>query len=65
MLILTRRSEQSILIGDEIEVMIVAVRGKTVQFAIRAPREIPIYRKEIYERIRDERERTASRPSAS
>ena len=63
MLILTRRSDQSILIGEEIEIMIVSVRGSTAKFAIRAPREIPVYRKEVYERIRDERERTASRPA--
>lgn len=51
MLVLTRKSNQSIIIGNDIEVTIVEVRGEQVRLGITAPKEIPIYRREIYEAI--------------
>jgi carbon storage regulator len=54
MLVLTRKSNQSIMIGDEIEVSVLAVVGEKVRIGIQAPRDIPVFRKEVYLEIRDE-----------
>ena len=51
MLVLTRRLNQSIKIGDDIEVMIIEVRGDQVRLGVTAPRDISVHRKEIYEQI--------------
>ncbi len=51
MLVLSRKRDQSIMIGEEIRLTIVDVRGDTVQLGIDAPRKIAIYREEIYEAI--------------
>ena len=48
MLVLTRKSNQSIMIGDEIEVSVLSVLGEKVRVGIQAPRDIPVYRKEVY-----------------
>lgn len=47
MLVLTRRPNQSIIIGDDIEVTVVEVNGEQVRLGITAPREVPIFRREI------------------
>jgi len=54
MLILSRKPGESIMIGDNIEIRIVEVNGKQVKFAIDAPRDISVYRQEVYTKIRDE-----------
>lgn len=54
MLVLTRKIGESFIIGDDIEVKIVELNGKSVKLAIEAPKDIPIYRKEIYEAIKRE-----------
>jgi carbon storage regulator len=54
MLVLTRKSNQSIMIGDEIEVSVLAVVGEKVRIGIQAPRDIPVFRKEVYLEIREE-----------
>jgi carbon storage regulator len=51
MLVLTRRSNQSIMIGDDIEVTILAVSGEKVRVGISAPTDVPVFRKEVYLRI--------------
>ena len=51
MLVLTRRSNQSIIIGDDIEITILAVSGEKVRVGISAPIEVPVFRKEVYLRI--------------
>jgi len=56
MLSLTRRVGETIHIGDEIIVTVAAVTGKQVKLNIEAPRELAIYRREIYLRIQDEKE---------
>ena len=58
MLVLTRKSNQSIMIGDDIEVSVLAVMGEKVRIGIQAPREIPVFRKEVYLEIQGDR-RTA------
>ncbi|MGI8428375.1 MAG: carbon storage regulator CsrA [Solirubrobacteraceae bacterium] len=55
MLVLTRKSNQSIMIGDDIEVSVLAVMGEKIRIGIQAPREIPVFRKEVYLEIQAER----------
>jgi carbon storage regulator len=47
-LVLTRKSNQSIMIGDEIEVSVLSVIGEKVRIGIQAPRSVPVYRREVY-----------------
>jgi carbon storage regulator len=47
-LVLTRKPNQSIMIGDDIEVRVLGVLGEKVRLGIRAPRHVPVYRDEIY-----------------
>jgi carbon storage regulator len=54
MLVLTRKSNQSIMIGDDVEVSVLSVMGEKVRIGIQAPREIPVFRKEIYLEIHRE-----------
>ncbi len=48
MLVLTRKSNQSIMIGDDIEVSVLSVVGDKVRLGIQAPRDIPVFRSEVY-----------------
>jgi carbon storage regulator len=48
MLVLTRKSNQSIMIGDDVEVSVLSVMGDKVRIGIQAPQEIPVFRTEIY-----------------
>ncbi len=48
MLVLTRKTNQSIMIGDDIEVSVLAVSRDKIRIGITAPREVPVYRKEVY-----------------
>ena len=48
MLVLTRKTNQSIMIGDDVEISILSVSGDKVRIGIAAPREVGIYRKEVY-----------------
>lgn len=48
MLVLTRKSKQSIMIGDDIEVSVLAVMGDKVRIGIEAPRSVPVFRTEVY-----------------
>ena len=51
MLILTRKRNERIMIGDSIEVVIVDIRGEQVQLGINAPKDVPVHRREVYEAI--------------
>lgn len=51
MLVLTRKTDQSIMIGSDIEITILEVRGEQVRVGIRAPRTVSIHRKEVFEQI--------------
>lgn len=59
MLVLTRRVDESIIIGDDVKVIIVDVRGDQVKLGIEAPREISVHREEIYKEIQEENRRAA------
>ncbi len=59
MLVLTRKPKQQIMIGDDIIVNVVEVQGDNVRIAIEAPREIKIYRGEIYRAIQEENQKAA------
>jgi carbon storage regulator len=54
MLVLTRKTNQSIMIGDEIEVSVLAVSRDKIRLGITAPRDIPVYRREVYLSIKGE-----------
>jgi len=55
MLVLTRKTNQSIMIGDEIEVSVLAVSRDKIRLGITAPRDIPVFRKEVYLSIQEEK----------
>ncbi len=64
MLVLSRKKNESIIINDDIVVMVVDVRGDKVRLGIQAPREVAVHRREIYDAIkRAEEEKAAVRPT--
>jgi len=54
MLVLTRKSEESFLVGDEIQVTVLSIRGSQVQLGVKAPAHVRIYRGEVYDKIKAE-----------
>lgn len=64
MLVLTRKSNQTIMIGDDIEISVLAIVGEKVRIGIQAPRDVPVFRKEVYLEIQDETGRAAKRAPA-
>ena len=54
MLVLSRQHDQTIMIGDDIEITVVDIRGDKVRLGINAPPEIPVHRKEVYDAIKRE-----------
>lgn len=54
MLVLTRKSNQSIMIGDDIEISVLAVMGEKVRIGIEAPRSVPVFRREVYVEIQED-----------
>ncbi|MDK2800253.1 MAG: carbon storage regulator [Clostridiales bacterium] len=59
MLILTRKREQSIVIGENIEITVIEVQGDQVRLGINAPKNISIHRKEVFLEIQEENKRAA------
>jgi len=55
MLVLTRKSNQSIMIGDDIEISVLSIMGEKVRIGIDAPRDVPVFRREVYLEIQRER----------
>lgn len=60
MLVLSRQRDQIIMIGDNIEITVVDIRGDKVKLGVNAPREIAVHRKEIYEAVKREERAAAS-----
>lgn len=55
MLILTRRISESIIVGDDVKITVLGVKGNQVRLGIDAPKHLPVHREEIYERIQSEK----------
>ena len=58
MLVLSRQKDETIMIGDDIEITIVDVRGDKVRLGITAPKEISVHRREVYDAIQREKKQT-------
>ena len=63
MLVLTRKENESIVIGDNIVITVCEVRGYKVRLGITAPKEISVHRQEVYDAIQQEKEKTDERRS--
>ena len=59
MLVLSRQRDESIIIGDDIEITVVDIRGDKVRLGVSAPKEISVHRKEVYDAIRRENREAA------
>jgi carbon storage regulator len=59
MLVLSRHRDESIMIGDDVVVTIVDIRGDKVRLGINAPQDIPVHRREVYDAIKRENEKSA------
>ena len=60
MLVLSRQKDQTIMIGDKVEITVVDIRGDKVRLGITAPTEIPVHRKEVYDAIKQENREAAN-----
>lgn len=65
MLVLSRQKDESIMVGDNVEITIVDVRGDKVRLGITAPRSIAVHRKEVYEAIQREKEEAIKTKAAN
>ena len=65
MLVLTRKKNESIIIGDNIEIYIIDVCGDQVRLGVKAPRSVAVHRKEIYSEIQEENRRAANIDSST
>lgn len=64
MLVLSRQRDETIMIGDDIEITVVDIRGDKIRLGITAPARIAVHRKEVYEAIREENERASKLDAA-
>jgi carbon storage regulator len=62
MLILTRRVGETLMIGDEVTVTVLGVKGNQVRIGVDAPRDVTVHREEIYERIKREQQQQQQQP---
>ncbi len=63
MLVLSRHRDESIMIGDDVVVTIVDIRGDKVRLGINAPQDIPVHRQEVYEAIQRENRKASQLPA--
>lgn len=64
MLILTRRPQETLVVGDNIKVQVLGVKGGQVRLGVEAPREVPVYREEIWVRIKRDKLKAGEREPA-
>ena len=62
MLILTRRVTESLMIGDDVTVTILGIKGNQVRVGVQAPKELAVHREEVYDRIHEEEGRNDDEP---
>lgn len=55
MLILTRRVGETVMIGDDVSITVLGVKGNQVRIGVNAPKDVAVHREEIYQRIKDEK----------
>ncbi len=65
MLVLSRKKNESIVINDDITIVVVEIRGDKVRLGVEAPKEVPVHRNEVYEAIRRNQEQAAKSTSES
>ncbi|MFC6570145.1 carbon storage regulator CsrA [Actinoplanes utahensis] len=58
MLILMRRVGETLIVGDDVSVTVLGVKGNQVRIGVNAPQDVSVHREEVYERIQDEKEQT-------
>ena len=63
MLILTRRVGETVMIGNDVTVTVLGVKGNQVRIGVNAPRDVAVHREEIYERIKREEQEGGARPA--
>lgn len=64
MLILTRRVGETLIIGDDVNVTVLGVKGNQVRLGINAPKDVSVHREEIYQRIQQEKQGDGAAPAA-
>lgn len=57
MLVLSRKREESFMVGDDVKITVIAIRGDKVRFGIEAPATVPVHREEVYHAIQREHQR--------
>ncbi len=62
MLVLSRKKNESIIINDDITIVVVEIRGDKVRLGIEAPKEVPVHRNEVYEAIRRSQQASSEQP---
>jgi carbon storage regulator len=60
MLVLSRHREESIMVGDDVEIVVISIRRNEIQLGVIAPKSVPVYRKEVYVRISEEKDRNSA-----
>ncbi len=64
MLVLSRKKNESIVINDDITIVVVEIRGDKVRLGVEAPKEVPVHRREVYDAIKRQAEQGNDRPAA-